>query len=174
MSLLLDALKRAEEAKRAKLSAESEPDKPEAAAITRAPPPAESTPVQSGDSRVTLSTEPSEFRLEDYKEVIAPKAHIRAPLVGKSIEVDPQWDADLHLSEFPDSAAVASAKEISSLPASTLPPPLQTKLDSALIDAAQSRDTARNVFVAKRGTKLEEASQKKWLIPPQLMQKTKY
>ena len=165
MSLLLDALKRAEEAKRAKLSAESGPDKPEPAAITRATPSTESTPVPSGDSQVAMSTEPPEFRLEDYKEVIAPKASIRAPLAGKSIEVDPQWDADLHLAEFPDSAAVASAKEKSPLPASTLPTAVQTKLDSALIDAAQSRDTARNVFVAKRGTKPEEASQKKWLIP---------
>ena len=166
MSLLLDALKRAEEAKRAKLSAESALDKTDTPAISPAAPSMESTTVSRGDKPAVAKFEPEEFRLEDYKEVIPPKATVRPPLVAKSITVDPQRGAELSIENFPDTRTLESVAGKSPLDAvTTATPALQSRLDSTRIDAAQSRDTARNVFVAKHPISPDGGARKKWLLP---------
>jgi tetratricopeptide (TPR) repeat protein len=164
MSLLLDALKRAEEAKRAKLSAESGRDAPDAAALSTAAQGA-APELPAGDGPLTAKPEAPEFRLEDYKEVIPAKAKDRYQ-VAKSTTRDALRGAELSLENIADARIVEGAEEEStaaSVPTATPVP--QSALDSTRIEAAQSRDTARNIFAAKHPANADEGARKKWLLP---------
>lgn len=148
MSLLLDALKRAEEAKRAKLSIESDSDTPELQAIKH-----------------TATDPDDDFSLEDYKEVIAPKVSIRSPLLGKPATNDPAG-AELRLEKFAGTSLEENADEkysLASAPVATSA--YRSRLDATTVDAAQSRDTARNAFVAKHATVPDKDGRKQWLLP---------
>jgi len=166
MSLLLDALKRAEEAKRAKLTVEAVPGLPATPALSPVSPGAESTPVSRGDQPVVANIEPPEFRLEDYPEVTPAKANIHSPLAGKSAVGDPHRGVELSLENSTDIRSVegAAEKRLLATPA-TAAPAIQSRLDATSLDAAKSRDTARNVFAAKHATSPDEGSRKKWLLP---------
>ena len=166
MSLLLDALRRAEEAKRAKLSVESGPDRPDTPLESHAAPAAESTTVSKGDKPVEAKPDPPEFRLEDYKEVIPPKTNIRSPLIAKAASGDKQRAAELSIENLPDASSVESTTEMSPLVIPTAAQPaLPSRLDTTSLDAAQSRNTARNVFVAKQTINPDEGTRKKWRLP---------
>ena len=166
MSLLLDALKRAEEAKRARLSAESAAYTLEAPASSRPSPDAESTTAARGERPSAADTEPPDFSLEDYKEVIPPKANIRSPLIAMSTTGDRQRGAELGLEHFPDAQPIENGEEESPRSeVATAIPALPSRLDSTGLNATQLRDTARNVFTAKQATSPGESPQKKWLLP---------
>ncbi|MBL0124673.1 MAG: hypothetical protein IPP88_18800 [Betaproteobacteria bacterium] len=149
MSLLLDALKRAEEAKRAKLSSESEPDPLDFAAIRRLAD-AESASTSRPESSAAADAGPSDFNLEDYKEVIAPRESGRTALARKSVANDPQRGSELRLENLTDHKTAEKADDqFARAPSVTASPGMQSRLDATRVDAAQARDTARNAFVAE-------------------------
>ena len=161
MSLLLDALKRAEEAKRAKLSAEAWRDAPDAA-------------PSSGNEHVIPPKVPADivepagapdFRLDDYKEVIPAEANDRSR-IGQSARREALRAVELSLENIADTRIAEGSEEV--------PPPAsamaatqvrQSAQDATRIEAAQSRDTARNVFAAKQASNADEGTGKKWLLP---------
>lgn len=165
MSLLLDALKRAEEAKRAKLSSESEPDPLDFAAIKRLAD-AESTSTSRPESSAAADVGPPDFNLEDYKEVIAPRASSQTSFAKKSVTNDPQRGPELSLENLTDHKTAEKADDqFARAPSVTASPGMQSRLDATRVDAAQSRDTARNAFVAKHSASADKDSKKKWLLP---------
>ncbi len=168
MSLLLDALKRAEEAKRAKLSIESAGNSPAPADARNSLPVAgkESTPSLANDTPADALTEAADFSLADYQEVVPAKTGMRGSGAAKPLTAGAQRGTELSLERIPDNSPVDRAEEARAPPAATrAAPALQSKLDATRIDAAQSRDTARNVFVAKHATGPEDGAGKKWLLP---------
>ncbi len=167
MSLLLDALKRAEEAKRAKLSIEPDSDTPESRAIKNATAGAESVDASRGELPVQVDAELQDFSLEDYKEVIAPKVNIRSPHVGKPATNDPSRSAaELHLENLAGAKLGENVDErYANAPAPAATSAFRSRLDATTVDAAQSRDTARNAFVAKHAASPDKDAKKKWLLP---------
>ena len=170
MSLLLDALKRAEEAKRAKLSVESAPEvsSPQTKIALAIEPPV-SVRVETQPK-----PEPADFRLEDYKEVIPSKARPSAALsdsppakpVAPHRESSPTA-AELSLLDFADAKAGTTARPNARAPVSVAAQAASVKAAHAgtSVEAVQSRDVARNVFVAKQTLAAEPGSKKAWLLP---------
>ena len=164
MSLLLDALKRAEEAKRAKLSVDSGKDAEGGRAATAFTPGSESNTTTT-DARASAASAEPDFSLEDYKEFIPARSN-RSAIAAKSASVEPPHGSELSLENIADARPEASlAEQGRYVAATTAAPVAQSKLDAATLDAAQSRETARNVFVAKQATASDGASGKKWLLP---------
>ena len=166
MSLLLDALKRAEEAKRAKLSVESTPD----VSLAETKPLIEIERSTATRIDTVPRAEPADFRLEDYKEVIPPKARpivaSTAKLAAPDRESSPSA-AELSLLDFAEArsgnAAPSNPRNVASAPVQSA----STKAAHAAtsVEAVQSRDVARNVFVAKQTLAAETGTKKKWLLP---------
>ena len=164
MSLLLDALKRAEEAKRAKLSIDSGPDAEGNKATTAPATGTASTAERIEDDRAVASAE-AELKLEYYKEVIPAKTIRPSPDTKSAARVLPRG-TELSLENIADAGTGPSATQeraIASSPTAALA--TQSRLDATRLDAAQSRDTARNVFGAKQTPAADGASRKTWLLP---------
>ncbi len=154
MSLLLDALKRAEEAKRARLSAESSPlPAGSQAAPDRAPPSGEK-PARPRDSS-------PELRIEDYKEVIPPGKSVRESAVTEIEEETPSSPAY----ELEIEPAEPAGHPTTRLPLerNVVAPP--SRLDAASADAFRSRDTTNTAFLAKKLPGAAEDTRNKWLLP---------
>lgn len=154
MSLLLDALKRAEEAKRAKQAAEGEnAGAQDRASVDPAAPDATPSAVRP------IKPAPAELRLQDYPEDLPARA-ARAMAGGKAVETQSS-----PLLEEPSTRA----------PLGRLPTPAAesrqsfatgSSADTALPDERQRQETARNVFAAKQpmpeaGTR----ARSRWLPP---------
>ena len=165
MSLLLDALKRAEEAKRAKLSAESAPAPEQKVAEQYTPsatPQASTGPDRSRSSRGTMQ----ELSIEDYKEVIPPKVKPNVPGTDVRPAGVQGLPSELALENMSDADLVESPTPKVPLPEARSAAPVKpSRLDAASVEATQSRDTARSVFVAKQPIGSEDDSRKKWLVP---------
>lgn len=158
MSLLLDALKRAEEAKRARLSAEASAPKGNVPSVRDAIPPASSGDDETSGSRASVE----ELRIEDYKEVIPSGRRVRESVAADiaeempssstySLEIEPDAPAE-HLIASPPPGELKAASPTS-------------RLDAASADAARSRDSANTVFLAKQLPGATETTQNKWLLP---------
>ncbi|MEO8100939.1 MAG: tetratricopeptide repeat protein [Betaproteobacteria bacterium] len=158
MSLLLDALKRAEEAKRAKLSIESVPADTAPAAGRDA-----ETEINAAEEESAETADEShDFRLEDYKEVIPARVTARSSRSGRPPVGDLPAGEELSLETIPDTKS--EEQRLASTP-NRVTSTLHSKLEATSLDAAQSRDTARNVFVAKQAVSPADGSRKKWLLP---------
>jgi len=148
MSLLLDALKRAEEAKRAKLAGSG-----------ATPAEAAATSADSGAATRTVTpvNDDAGLSIDDYKEVIAPRERARGT----------QAPIELALETLPEerpvpsfSPAAPAATRQSNTPAARP----QTRVANTP-DTALSRETARSVFGAKQPAARPEEDGKKWLLP---------
>lgn len=150
MSLLLDALKRAEEAKRAKLAGSAD-----SAASPASPTPRE---LAADAAREVAPVDSNDFALEDYKEVItpAPRSRPQAPVELALETIAEEKPASVLTSRAPmrDSPAL--------LPTAATTP---SRLDATRADAAQSRDTARGVFVAKQPVSQIDDSRNNLILP---------
>ena len=160
MSLLLDALKRAEEAKRAKVQ-DGHADRADTNANASA----------NATKSAALPTS-EELSLEDYPT--AP-SQILSPQPPKSTKLVLDFTKDMPSGQ---AAAEAAAKPIPSSrmrtdTPSALPTPrlvrqdfsLKAKADGAPDDSAQ-RDVAKNVFAAKQlAPNSEQSTRGKWLLP---------
>ena len=176
MSLLLDALKRAEEAKRAKLSVESAPDRaPSSAAASQSMAEigdAESAASREAERVSAEKQEALEFHLEDYKEYIPAKVKANPPpsptVAGRT---KPAMDApsaatELSIEDFPETKPGPGVTPPKLRSTSTAPVTATVSgLDAARSEAQQSRDSARNVFVAKQSPVDAVGTHKKWLLP---------
>lgn len=168
MSLLLDALKRAEEAKRAKLSVDSTLD----VSLPDAKPSLEVERPVAEKVEPPRKAEPADFRLEDYKEVIPPRARQSASPTAKRADLNVDSSptaAELSLLDFAE-AKSANAASLSSGARTPESAPVQSASTRAAhaatsVEAVQSRDSARNVFVAKQTLAAETGTKKKWLLP---------
>ena len=166
MSLLLDALKRAEEAKRAKLSVEATPD----VSLPEAKPSLEVERPVAAQVKPPRTSEPADFRLEDYKEVIPPKARPIATPPAKLTVQDKESSptaAELSILDFADAKSSIAAPSSPRMQTSV---PVQSASTTAAhaatsVEALQSRDAARNVFVAKQTLAAETGTKKKWVLP---------
>ena len=176
MSLLLDALKRAEEAKRAKLSVESAPDSaPSSAAASQSKAgivDAESSAAREAERVSTEKREALEFQLEDYKEYIPAKVKTNpapSPMVPgrtKPAMDTPSAATELSIEDFPETKPGPGVTPPKLRVTSTAPVTATVSgLDAASSEAQQSRDSARNVFVAKQTPVDAAGTQKKWLLP---------
>lgn len=159
MSLLLDALKRAEEAKRAKLSIESVPA--DTAPVAGRDAETDFTAAGEGSAE-TAEEEAHDFRLEDYKEVIPAKVTARSSRSGKPPVEELPTGNELSLETIPDTKS--EEQRLASTP-NRVTSAAHSRLEATSLDAAQSRDTARNVFVSKQGVSPADGSRKKWLFP---------
>jgi Flp pilus assembly protein TadD len=152
MSLLLDALKRAEEAKRAKLSAEQGGISPiEAKEQSPIPPSAASAYTGAAGA---VSAELAELRLADYDD----STYLQKKPQSRQSEVESKPVARGGGSEFglePLEKPVPSAQE----------PAISRGTQPPRIGSGADRETVRNVFVAKQPVRQETASGKKWLLP---------
>lgn len=177
MSLLLDALKRAEEAKRAKLLAESAPEVQKSASLGLGTP-----PVSQAARPPDPPVETHDFSLEDYKEYIPvkPKAvKPTAPNPGVGVKKEgaeltiadyaPSPSGDDAANTKPRLSAVTAAPAVASASDSTPAPAFTStttsKSDAVRVASTQSRDTAKTVFAAKQTPVAEVGTKKKWLLP---------
>ena len=173
MSLLLDALKRAEEAKRAKLLAESAPE------VQKSPSSGLGTPPVSQAARPPdPPVEAHDFSLEDYKEYIpakpktvkptAPNPAVGVKTVGAELTIAdyaPSPSGDDAADTNPRLSAVKAAPAVASASAPAFSSTSTGKSDAVRVASTQSRDTAKSVFAAKQTPVAEVGTKKKWLLP---------
>jgi tetratricopeptide (TPR) repeat protein len=157
MSLLLDALKRAEEAKRAKRPVET-------VAVT------DNEIPSSGPAPAVEKAAPSlELRLDDYKEVIAPRVTPRnlpgitvpPPAERKTAESDL---GGLALEATQVASVLRNESAVRPEPAPVSPP--VAPLAGGKADFTQQRDAARNIFSAKQPlSDSASPNRRKWILP---------
>lgn len=156
MSLLLDALKRAEEAKRAKLSAE------QGNASSSATPDVGSAKGERSAAGVTdltreSSSDVDELRLADYGD----PSFDPHPAIEK-VQSEPGGKPTL-----PNRALSLEQMRLEPVdaPKSLVDAQVSRAIQAPKGATAADRETAKNVFVAKQSTAVESASGRKWLLP---------
>ena len=150
MSLLLDALKRAEEAKRAKLAVE----RVAASAVEPSSLPTTTSPPASSDTARSAQIIPNaatELQLADYEDIGAQVA----PMPERQSEVQARLGGvTRELGLTPVDTPVIDATE-----------PLISRVAQASKKGNADRDVAKSVFIAKQSAQREEGAGKKWLLP---------
>lgn len=150
MSLLLDALKRAEEAKRAKLAVERgavsavDPLSPLPVASPSAPP-------EAAISAHVVPSKAAELQLADYEDIDA------------QVAFQPERPSE----EQERSGGIT--RELGLTPVDTprieAPEPLISRVAQASKKSSTDRDVAKSVFIAKQSAQHEQGAGKKWLLP---------
>jgi len=150
MSLLLDALKRAEEAKRAKLAVERgavstvEP-------LSPLPVASPSAPLEAAISAHVVPSKAAELQLADYEDIDA------------QVAFQPERPNE----EQERSGGIA--RELGLTPVDTprieAPEPLISRVAQASKKSSTDRDVAKSVFIAKQSAQHEQGAGKKWLLP---------
>lgn len=157
MSLLLDALKRAEEAKRAKLSAEqgnASPAAPLDVPSVKGEPSTASVASEAGAS----SAEIEELRLADYDDALFASRPAMEKPKGEVVSRSTVGNRDISL----DQMRLEPVDVSKPLPEAANPRAFQA---SSKIAPVGDRETAKNVFVAKQSVSPELGPRRKWLIP---------
>lgn len=158
MSLLLDALRRAEEAKRARLAAEQEagiaPERDAGASPSAMPPPPSSAPPgrQQADMELRLADEAEEYPASPMRAPVRQEKAPGSPTTGYgelSLESLPAEPPDSRAYTAPSAASPRASQAVRAENSSGLPP----------------REVAKTVFVAKQPLAKEPATGKKWLLP---------
>ena len=155
MSLLLDALKRAEEAKRAKGQEGQQPGGGVGVTKAEAPPAFEELSLEA---------------LENYAKVPAEVAPLQPPPTKLVMDFTKDMPSGRQTAEAPPPApsSRAGADTVSTLPTARLVRQdfsLRATADSPADESAQ-RETAKNVFAAKQGAQSKDQSARgKWLLP---------
>ncbi len=158
MSLLLDALRRAEEAKRARLAAEQEagiaPERDAGASPASAPPvPASPPPTrQQPEMELRLADDHEEYSASPMRVPARPEKAPATPPAAYgelSLESLPATPSDSRAYAAPPAAPQRSSQAVKADNAVGLPP----------------REVAKTVFVAKQPLAKETAGGKQWLLP---------